>query len=296
MVKADQSSKMEETYAFNLGEYKFLVIRDTTGPLHLEGLFPSVSPADMTRYLNQYAVPRGDFMEILCLLVRTPQQLILIDTGWGAGTQPQQGRLVSILRNNGIEQDAINVVINSHGHPDHIGGNTDQSGKPIYPKARYIMLEKEWDFWTSVPDLSHLDQRIQDEMHAFVRKNMTPLRQHFTLVGEKEEFIPGFKLITAPGHSQYQSLVSISTGGRQLLYLSDLVHHPVQIARPEIGVFGDFVPDEARRTRIAVMNQTAESGALLFACHFPFPGLGHIQRKGDRLAWQPLAPGQIDKS
>lgn len=277
----------KDSFPFKLGSFECLVIRDTISPMDLGSLFPQIKGKQMEQWLHQYHILPGEVMDVMCLLIRTGQHVVLIDTGWGTGKQPGWGNLISILRTNGIQPEGIDAVIISHGHPDHIGGNTDDECKPLFPKARYIMLKKEWEFWASIPDLKQVDKLIQQEMHAYVRKNLMPIREQFTLVDEKTEILPGIKFIIAPGHTPYHCLFNISSGTEQLLYSSDLTHHPVQIARPDCSVFGDFNPEQSRRTRARIISQAAKTNVLVFTCHFPFPGLGHIIKKDGWLTWQP---------
>lgn len=278
----------QDSFPFMVGDLKCLVIRDTVSPMDLNQLFPSIKEEKMERLLDQYRIPRGEVMDVMCILIHMGHQMVLIDTGWGTGKQPGWGKLISILRINGIKPEGINTVVISHGHPDHIGGNADAKGKPLFPNARYIMVNKEWEFWTSIPDLKQIEKWVQQEMHAYVRKNLIPLRERFTLVDENTEFLPGIKFIWAPGHSPYHCVLTISSGTMQLLYGSDLLHHPLQIACPECCVFGDFNPEQARRTRANILSQASKINILVFACHFPFPGLGHINKNGDLLTWQPI--------
>jgi glyoxylase-like metal-dependent hydrolase (beta-lactamase superfamily II) len=279
---------LKDSFPFKVGSSECMVIRDTVSPMDLDLLFPSIKGREMEGLLEQYRIPRGEVMDVMCLLIRMDQKTVLIDTGWGIGKQKGWGNLISILRTNGIKPEGIDAVIISHGHPDHIGGNTDDKGEPLFPKAQYIMFKKEWEFWTSIPDLKQIEKWVQKEMHAYVRKNLIPLRERFTLVDEKMEFLQGIKFIWAPGHSPYHCILNISSGTEQLLYVSDLVHHPLQIACPECSVFGDFNPERARRTRAKIISQAARTNALIFACHFPFPGLGRVKRRGGLLTWEPL--------
>jgi len=275
-------------FPFKLGNFECLVIRDTISPMDLNLLFPHVPGKEMEQILTRANVPRGDIMDVMCLFLRTGRHNILIDTGWGVGKQSDSGNLIRILRSNGIQPGEIDTVIISHGHPDHIGGNTDDAFKPLFPNARYIILEKEWEFWTSDPDLKRIEKWVQQEMNAYARKNLTPIRDHFTLVGEKSEVVPGIKFVKAPGHSPCHCMFRISSGAEQLLYSSDLTHHPLQIARPDCGVFGDYDPEQARRTRTETISRAAKTNILVFACHFPFPGLGHIKKKDGLHSWQPI--------
>ena len=287
----ENESKMQsvrDSFSFILGHLECQVIRDTTGrPMELDRLFPGLKEKDTDQLLNRYHISSDEVMNVMCLLIHMPQQTVLIDTGWGVSQQPDRGKLIHILRRNGIEPEAIGTVIISHGHPDHIGGNTDETGNPLFPNAQYIMFKKEWEFWTSMPDLKQIEKRIQQEMYAFVRKNLISLQKRFIFVDEQVELLSGIKFIRAPGHSKHHCVLNISSGGEQLLYSSDLFHHPVQVLLPELGLFTDFNPEQARRTRTKFMSQAEKSKSTIFACHFPFPGLGSITKDRGLLTWQP---------
>ena len=279
---------MKDSFPFMMGDLECLVIRDTVSPMDLDLLFPSIKGMEMDRLLERYHIPRGKVMDVMCLLIRMGKKTVLIDTGWGKGKQSGWGNLISILQSNGVKLEEIDTVIISHGHPDHIGGNADDKGKPLFPKARYIMFRKEWEFWASEPDLKQIEKWVQEEMHAYVGKNLIPLQERFTLIDREAEFLPGIKFTWAPGHSPYHCVLNISSGNEQLLYGSDLFHHPLQIAQPECSVFGDFNAEQAHHTRARIISEAAKIHTLVFACHFPFPGLGYINNNGNLLTWQPI--------
>jgi glyoxylase-like metal-dependent hydrolase (beta-lactamase superfamily II) len=279
---------LKDSFSFQVGGLECLVIRDTVSPMELERLFPSIRGEEMEGLLDQYQVPRGKVMDVMCLLIRMGERMVLIDTGWGSGKHTGWGNLIPILQRNRVKPERIDTVVVSHGHPDHIGGNAGVKGEPLFPEARYIMFRKEWEFWTSFPDLNQMEKWVEQEMHAYVRENLIPLQERFTLIDGETEFLPGVKFNLAPGHSPYHCVINISSGNEQLLYSSDLLHHPVQIARPECSVFGDFNAEQAYHTRVKIISGAAKTHTLVFACHFPFPGLGYIDKNGDLLKWQPI--------
>jgi glyoxylase-like metal-dependent hydrolase (beta-lactamase superfamily II) len=103
-----------------------------------------------------------------CLFINTGRNRVLVDTGGGAGSVPSGGKLLQNLQAEGIEHMDIDVVILTHGHPDHIGGNTNAKGKPAFPNARYVMWKDEWDFWISEPDLAQL--KVEDDIKQLIQK------------------------------------------------------------------------------------------------------------------------------
>ena len=81
----------------------------------------------------------------------------------------------------------------------------------------------------------------------------------------------------------------ISSGGEQLLCISDTALHPIHLEQPEWCAVVDFAPDQVVATRRRILNRAAAEKALVLAFHFPFPGLGHIVQKGEAWQWQPIA-------
>lgn len=262
--------------------------------MELEAFFPDKTSAQLERLLLQYSIPHQETLEIMCLLVRTEKNLVLIDTGWGTWSQTNSGKLIQNLQVEGIQATEIDTVILSHGHPDHIGGNTNAEGKPAYPNARYIIHKREYDFWTSEPDLTQFEESIRQEMLTAVHKNLIPLRGQLKLVNNEKGFIvDGIEFVLAPGHTPGHIVLTISSGSEQLVYTGDMAQHPLEFAQPDLCTYFDMMPKQASLARIKILSHAVTAGSLVFSCHFPFPGLGHvIERERNVWLWQPIV---IDK-
>ena len=154
---------------------------------------------------------------------------------------------------------------------------------PVFPRARQIVSRQEWDCWASEPETEQ-NQRL----FAAARKNLLPIPEQFTLVEDNSEVIPGVRLLTAPGHTLGSVMVQVSSGKDTLLCIGDLIHHPLEFTDPGYYSFLDSAPAEAVRLRTEGLAEIAESGALVFACHLPFPGIGRFVRDGGTLSWQPV--------
>ena len=154
----------KESFNFKLGCFECLAIRDTVSPMELDLLFPNLKVRQIEQLFRNYNIPAGDIFEVTCLLVKTVEHNVLIDTVWGVGEQSSSGRLIPVLRANKVQPEKIDTVIISHGHPDHIGGNTDDKYQPLFPNARYVMFRKEWDFWASMPELPQTEASVKQKM------------------------------------------------------------------------------------------------------------------------------------
>ena len=202
---------------------------------------------------------------------------------------PTTGKLPANLQAAGYQPQDFDFVVLTHAHPDHAGGNLDTAGKPAYPKARYVMWRKEWEFWTKNPDLSALrDQRFAAMMLDTARKFLPPIAEQLMLVEPPTELVPGIKVIAASGHTPGQMAVVVSSQGEQLMAMSDVVLSPVQIEYPGWFAPVDLWPEETVATRRRLLARAAEQRMLVFAPHFHFPSLGHVEIGGDGWRWSPL--------
>jgi glyoxylase-like metal-dependent hydrolase (beta-lactamase superfamily II) len=278
-MKGNKMGVSKDSFRFKIGHFECLVISDGTF------LPPDIPPEHL---LSQYNMPLEQTMEVQCLFIRTGEHAVLIDTGWGTGVEPNVGNLIKNLQAEGISNTEVDTIILSHVHPDHIGGNTDADCQPVFPNARYVMCRKEWEFWTSDPDLSQCEESIKQSILNGVQKKLIPIQDQLYLIDGDREIVSGIELIQAPGHTPGHMVTVISSDTEQLLCTGDLVQYPVQIVRPDWCSPADIAPEQAIRTRIEILSRAATPNVLVFAGHFPFPGLGHTVPEGNAWRWQPI--------
>jgi glyoxylase-like metal-dependent hydrolase (beta-lactamase superfamily II) len=278
----------ENFFRFQVGNFECMSVLDTIDEMDFDFLFPNNTASEITNLLNQLNIPRPSKFEITCLLIKTGKQTVLIDTGFGAGMKAGGGMLLKNLKENEIQPKDIDTVILSHGHLDHIGGNMGADQKPNFPQARYVMHKKEWEFWSNKPDLSSMNETMQKEILAAVNKNLLSLKNQISLVDAGKDILPGFQYIDAPGHTPGHAPLAISSGTAQLLYVADIFHNVLQLARPDWVTRIDLGPKGAIESRKKIINKAVSTGAKVFASHFPFPCVGSIVPKGDIYLWNAL--------
>ena len=99
------------------------------------------------------------------------------------------------------------------------------------------------------------------------------------------EVVEGFAFLPSPGHSIDHASIRFTSRGEQALFCGDVLHHPLQVARPHWNsVYCEF-PKAARRSRRWAVDYSAETGALVFTTHFAESSAGRLSRKGNRFTW-----------
>ena len=287
-----------EIYPFKVGTFECIAISDgtltytpPTFPPPATLLFTNAPRERLEQVLLEYNLRPEQWGEwtspFICLVVNTGDHLVLVDTGAGV-LAPTTGRLLQNLKAEGIAPEEIDTVILTHGHPDHIGGNTDAQGKPAFPNARYVMWKDEWDFWTSEQAEQRLDEHIRELLLKFARENLPPIQAKVDLFDRETEIVPGIRAVAAPGHTPGHMALEISSEGEKLLCISDAVLHPIHLEQPEWHAAVDFDPKQVVATRRRLLDRAASGKALVLAFHFPFPGLGRAVQKGEGWQWQPI--------
>ena len=287
-----------EVYHFKLGTFKCIAVSDgtftyspPTFPPPATLLFYNAPRELLEQTLCNHSMQPENWKEwispYICLLVNTGEHWVLIDTGAG-GLGPNTGRLLQNMKADGIAPESVDTIILTHGHPDHLGGNTLDGGKPAFPNACYIIWKDEWDFWTSKEAEDKLDKHVREVLLGVARKNLYLIRDRLNFIECEGEILPGIQAIAAPGHTPGHMALAISSGGERLLCISDAVLHPIHLEQPEWCTTFDFSPDQVVATRYRILNQAANGKTLVHAFHFPFPGLGYVVQKGKGWQWQPI--------
>lgn len=204
-----------------------------------------------------------------CFLIAGPDGLALVDTGAGpAPTTPEfaAGKLPEYLDVIGARPDQIDVVVHTHLHFDHIGGDV-VDGTPAFPAARIMVHRTELDYWFG----------LDGDPGTGVRDHLAPVAGQIESFEGDVEVLPGISTTETFGHTPGHVSVGLISEGRQALVSGDATHHPLQASHPEWNIFADLDKTAATATRRALFERLAGSGTYLAAGHYPRPGFGTVE-------------------
>ena len=225
-----------------------------------------------------------------CLLIEHPSGLILIDTGagnkenekfkdiYGLENEGAAGRtmLEDGLKEVGVAPADIALVINTHLHFDHAGGNTfiGESGKVqlTFPNATYIVRRGEYDY------AMHPNERTAA---SYFERNFHPVEaaEKLELVAREKTIVKGIRVVPTPGHTPFHQSVLIESGGERACYLGDLVPTHAHLPLPWIMGY-DVEPLVTLETKRRILKQALDENWLLIFEHDATVPWGRIEHDG----------------
>tara|TARA_Y100000590_G_scaffold356373_1_gene410587 strand:- start:1646 stop:2509 length:864 start_codon:yes stop_codon:yes gene_type:complete len=213
-------------------------------------------------------------------LLRTGKTNILIDTCVGndkprplENWNMRKGNYIKNLNAQNIHPSEIDYVMCTHLHADHVGWNTKlNNGKwvPTFPNAKYIFSKIDYEFFNNVKENQPGYQSMKDSVSPIVDAGQA------SLVSNDIDFTNEISLIPSPGHTPGHYCINIKSENKHAILSGDLIHHPVQIARPDWKTNFCNDPEHAAQTRIEFVNKYTNTGTMILAAHFAEPTAGTI--------------------
>ena len=186
----------------------------------------------------------------------------------------------------GVRPEEVDFVLCTHLHVDHAGWNTQLiNGRwvPTFPNAKYIFARTEYEFW----ERRHLDGSEGPVPNVY-DDSILPVMQagQAVLVDADHQIDDGLWFEPAPGHTPGNVVVNLQSQGATGVLTGDVMHHPLQLIRPEWSSRACEDPVQSAATRRALIERYADTDTLIAPAHFASPTMGHIISKGDGFGYR----------
>jgi len=231
-------------------------------------------------------------MDMNCLLIRDADHVVVVETGAGAKLSERQRRIFGIerppalldqLAKRGVRPADVTLVVNTHLHFDHSGGNTYRDGERLiatFPRASYVFQRLEW------ADAVNANERTRG---SYYPDDYVPLEAagKLELIDEAVEILPGLRLDRVQGHTRGTQTVRLIDGKRTLFFSSDFLPDRHHLPLPWIPAFDLFPLDtlEAKRT---ILERAADEAWIVAFTH-DLPRFGRLTERNGRYSFTELA-------
>jgi glyoxylase-like metal-dependent hydrolase (beta-lactamase superfamily II) len=226
------------------------------------------------------------------MVVNTGSKLVLIDTGYGPGVGPTAGLLPGALAAAGIDPKAIDIVLLTHLHPDHVLGLKTADGGNAFPNAEVKAPVADWAYWMNDDNMNKAEGMLKTFFGA-ARKGLAGLADKVTRFEWNKEVAPGITSIDARGHTPGHTAFAISSGSGKLLVQADITNIPqLFLPNPDWQIIFDMDPQQSVQTRRKFHDMASTEKVLVAGFHFFFPAVGYVEKDGNgyRLVPVPWSP------
>jgi glyoxylase-like metal-dependent hydrolase (beta-lactamase superfamily II) len=252
-------------------------------------LIPEATPEQLlplhSWLLPHFLQPDGETMTVSVhtFVIQSGDATIVVDTcigddkerdapNWNMRTSDFLDKLTA----KGAAREAVDMVLCTHLHVDHVGWNTileNDRWVPTFPNASYLIGREEWAFWEHEED-PFGKQAKADSILPIVESDLVQFVETDHRITDEVCLVP------TPGHTPGHVSVLIQSSGERAIITGDLFHHPLQFARPAWKDIADVDSESAEQTRLAFMRDYGDE-TLVLGTHFASPTAGHIVRDGE---------------
>lgn len=267
-----------EPHRFSIGSIDCWVVPDGVAAYSPSFWLANVTDEERARALHDRIDERGYILvPYNCLLVRSGGRTALLDVGAGPELARQWeepvGRVPESLRRIGIAPEDIDVVVISHGHPDHIGGLTapGPDRRPMYARARHYFWTSEWQAWTTEDGLA----QFKEVLRPPARVHLPVIREAglLELADREIDVLPGVRLIATPGHTPGHLAVALTSGREGAIYLGDVVTDESMFEHPDWLGAAEAIPTLSIATRRRLIERSVREHLTVAAFHLAAVGV-----------------------
>ncbi len=278
-------------------------------------LYLGSDPAALERHRDRFGpgsiqAGTGNLIQsIHSWLLRTPRHTILVDTATGNDKHRPDAPMLDQLHEPylarlaaaGVRPEAVDYVLLTHLHADHVGWNTrrvDGRWVPTFRNARHVFSNIEQAYNEALADGRTPDAEARpgpalgrmvrtpspgvydDSVRPVIEAGLADL-----IPIDGQEFLDGLSFLRTPGHSIDHASIRLVSQGQEALFVGDVMHHPLQVYEPDLTSRYCEFPQAGLGSRLWALEQAADRAATVFTSHFAETSAGRVTRAGGRFAW-----------
>jgi len=274
----------EATPSFTVGDARVSVLHDGTIALDGGAMF-GVVPRVVWEKRDPPDERNRVTLGLNVALIESGGKRVLVDTGMGDRWSEKEVRMYGIdrsttllggLRTRGLGPEDIDVVVNTHLHFDHAGGNARREGEgvvPTFPRARYVVQRGEWE------DARHPHERSRA---SYREDDFVPVAQagQLDLIDGETEVAPGVRAVPVGGHTTHHQMVVVQSGGETLVVPTDLLPTASHLPLPFVMGY-DLFPVATLEAKRRLLHAAVEGGWRILFYHDARTPVGRVRREGD---------------
>ncbi|MBC3191707.1 MBL fold metallo-hydrolase [Pseudonocardia sp. C8] len=270
----------------DVGDIRVTYLPDGEAAVAATALFPTSTPELWDLHRDLFDADGKLLLTLGAFLIRTGDRTVLVDLGFGpdsmsfpaADGEFRSGRLLTSLREEGLEPSDVDTVFYTHMHVDHVGW-TGTNGALTFPNARHLAGEGEVEFW-----------RTPDNPLAAVGPHpeavLGPLDGRIESIADGATLAPGVSVVATPGHTPGHCSLVVSSGSARAMILGDVLHCPAQLTDNDVSLAFDLDPVLAAKTRDRIAAELEGRPETLAAQgHLTGSVFGRIMRGESRRTW-----------
>jgi glyoxylase-like metal-dependent hydrolase (beta-lactamase superfamily II) len=273
-------------YRYKVGSIEITVVTDGVNRLPVTDAFVlNAKKEEVNAALAEAFLEPGVFVgPYNPIVINTGSKLAVVDTGTGEAayksSKGQSGQFLANLAAAGIDPKAVDVVIISHYHGDHINGLLRADNSLAFPNAEILVPAGEHQYWMDDGEMSRAaTKRIADNFKNVRRVISGEVLKRLRTYEADKEVMSGVTAVSTPGHTPGHTSHVVSSGAAKVYVQADVTHAPFLFARhPGWHAFYDHEPVQAEATRRKVYDMLAAERMTVQGFHYPFPSVAHVEK------------------
>jgi len=287
-------------YRYKVGDAQVNAISDGVNTFPLGDTFVLNAKKDQVNAALEKAFLPKDKISIhfAPLVINTGGKLVVVDTGNGPGafasSKGNVGQFASNMAAAGLDPKAVDMVVISHFHGDHINGLLTADNMPAFPNAEVLVPAAEWKYWMDDGEMSRAtSERLQGGFKNARRVFDAGLKKKVTPYETGKDVAPGLLAVASLGHTPGHTSFILSSGSDKVFIQSDVTNLPsLFVTNPGWHLMFDQDPAMAEATRRKIYDMLVAEKMRVQGFHYPFPANGFVEKDGNgyRLVPAPWSP------